>query len=84
MLKKKKLFVIVGLSALIVFLALGFFILYSNDLEIFSSGEDIRFKPRSELNVEEILNNMDSMEKEEIEETIKNIEKEIDRLKSSL
>lgn len=84
MLKKKKLFVIVGLSALIVFLALGFFILYSNDLEIFFSGEDIRFKPRSELNVEEILNNMDSMEKEEIEETIKNIEKEIDRLKSSL
>ncbi len=84
MIKERKLFITIVLSALIAFFVLGFSIIHSNDLEIFSSEQDIRFKPKSELNVEEIVNRMDTMEKEEIEETIKSIEKEIDRLKSSL
>lgn len=83
MIKNKQLLKLVGTLVFVLFCGVLILVFYSGNAQIFSQGVDSPSR-KSSINIEEIRMNMENMNREEIEETIKTIEKEIERLKSEI
>jgi len=81
--RKKQYLKVIGGFFLVLFVCGGIIALYSTTNHGFSYNID-GFLGNSSLNIEEIKRDIENMDKEEIEETIKKIEKEIERLKGQI